>query len=194
MFTGIIEEVGIIKRKSGNSIEIKSSFSRELKIGDSVAVNGTCLTVKKILGGGTFLSEVMTETRKKTNLDTLRVGHKANLERAMRADGRFDGHFVSGHIDTTSKIKNITSDGKNKIFKIAVSKEYEKNLVEKGSVAIDGISLTVVNLEPNYFSVSVLEFTLKHTNLSCRRAGDLLNIEFDVMAKYLWRWQNSKKN
>ncbi len=184
MFTGIIEEVGKIE-KTGSTLYVRAKKVLEgTKIGDSIAVNGVCLTVTNMSGEG-FCADVMPETLRRSNLGLLKRGDKVNLERAMAADGRFGGHIVSGHIDGTGKIKSKKRDVNAVVFDIECSKAIASATVEKGSVAIDGISLTVVSVRADGFSVSVIPHTLENTVLSFKKAGDGVNIENDVYGKYV---------
>lgn len=192
MFTGIIEETGKIVRvekstkSSRLSIEGKLIFD-DLKLGDSVAVNGVCLTVSQ-MGSGIFVADVMSETVSRSSLGMLRAGSKVNLERAMPANGRFGGHIVSGHIDGTGNIAALRSDENAVWITISISEKISRYIVEKGSVAIDGISLTVAQESPGKFSVSVIPHTGKETTLLKKKVGDIVNIENDVIGKYIERF------
>ena len=189
MFTGIIEETGRIVRvekgikSSRLSVEGKLIFD-DLKLGDSVAVNGVCLTVAQ-MGSGIFVADVMSETVSRSSLGMLRAGNKVNLERAMPANGRFGGHIVSGHIDGTGRISYIRSDENAVWITINIPEKISRYIVEKGSVAIDGISLTVAQESPGQFSVSVIPHTGKETTLLKKKVGDIVNIENDVIGKYI---------
>lgn len=189
MFTGIIEEKGKIKRisRSGNfsvlTVGGKDIFS-DLAIGDSVAVNGVCLTVTGI-SAETFTADVMHETLNRSSLGDLSVGSNVNLERAMPANGRFGGHIVSGHIDGTGRIIRTRDDGIAVWYTIAAESEILKYIVIKGSVAIDGISLTVAERGADRFSVSVIPHTAKVTILGEKSPGDIVNLEVDIIGKYV---------
>lgn len=189
MFTGIIEEKGKIKRisRSGNfsvlTVGGKDIFT-DLAIGDSVAVNGVCLTVTGI-SAETFTADVMHETLNRSSLGDLSVGSNVNLERAMPANGRFGGHIVSGHIDGTGRIIRTRDDGIAVWYTIAAESEILKYIVIKGSVAIDGISLTVADRETDRFSVSVIPHTAKVTILGEKSPGDIVNLEVDIIGKYV---------
>lgn len=189
MFTGIIEEKGKIKRisRSGNfsvlTVSGKDIFS-DLAIGDSVAVNGVCLTVTGI-SAETFTADVMHETLNRSSLGDLSVGSNVNLERAMPANGRFGGHIVSGHIDGTGRIIRTRDDGIAVWYTIAAESEILKYIVIKGSVAIDGISLTVAERGADRFSVSVIPHTAKVTILGEKSPGDIVNLEVDIIGKYV---------
>lgn len=189
MFTGIVEEVGTVKSiKSGAvsaelKIEGKTIFS-DIHLGDSIAVNGVCLTVTSF-DKSTFTADVMHETLNKSSLGALKSGSKVNLERAMAADGRFGGHIVSGHIDGTGKIVSLTKDGIAVWVKISASPEILRLIVEKGSIAIDGISLTVAEVTDKYFQVSIIPHTASNTTLLDKKTGDTVNLENDIVGKYV---------
>ena len=187
MFTGIIEELGVVKNivKEGNLslLEIKASkVLEDTKIGDSVSVNGACLTVVK--KDYDYLSfEAMPQTLKLTNLGSLRISGKVNLERALKVGDRLSGHFVTGHIDCTGLIRKKTYVSSNLCFEIAVPAEFMKYIIPKGSVAVDGISLTIVTKKSNTFTVYIIPHTLKNTTLGFKGPSDKVNIEFDILAK-----------
>ncbi len=194
MFTGIIEETGKVLEVGNGKIvlEAKKVLSKTLP-GDSIAVNGVCLTVTK-LDECSFSSDVMNETLSRSNLGSLKKGDLVNLERAMAADGRFGGHFVSGHIDGTGKIIQMQNDG-NAVWVYVETKESILDLIiEKGSVAIDGISLTVAKVNEKNFAVSVIPHTKKETTLLNKKVGDIVNLENDVIGKYVNRFMNLKNN
>ncbi|MCI1268672.1 MAG: riboflavin synthase [Ruminococcus sp.] len=188
MFTGIIEEKGTVKRiKNGNGtfLEIQADIVAEnLNIGDSVAVNGVCLTVTNFIGK-LFTADVMNETLSRSSLGQLKAGSHVNLERAMAADGRFGGHIVSGHIDGVGKISDIQNDGIAVRYKITAPAHILRYIVEKGSVAIDGISLTVAKVDSENFEVSVIPHTLTHTTLAEKQVGSIVNLENDIIGKYV---------
>lgn len=189
MFTGIIEEIGSVKRvsvggKSG-SIEIAAKKVLEgTKVGDSIAVNGVCLTVTS-LGSSSFTADVMAETLRRSSLGSLSLGNGVNLERAMAADGRFGGHLVSGHIDGTGTISKMQKEENAVWVHIQANSEILNLIVEKGSIAIDGISLTVAGVSDSEFSVSVIPHTAKETTLLSKKAGDTVNLENDIIGKYV---------
>ncbi len=192
MFTGIIEEIGTVRDLDGRSflkIQAEKILS-DIHIGDSIAVNGVCLTVTDF-SGNSFRADVMNETFERSSLGSLRRDSKVNLERAMSADGRFGGHIVSGHIDGTGIIKNIKNDGIAVWYKISASPEIMRYIAEKGSVAVDGISLTVAKVERENFSVSVIPHTSQQTILSLKRLGDAVNLENDIIAKYVEKFLTS---
>lgn len=189
MFTGIIEETGSIKgiKKNPASAVITIAASAVLegtKLGDSIAVNGVCLTVTG-MGTGYFTADIMHETLRRSSLNTVSVGGSVNLERAMQLGGRFGGHIVAGHIDGTGKILGIREDDNAVWYRISADYKLLKYVVEKGSVAIDGISLTVAEVRTDSFSVSVIPHTRANTTLAARRIGDAVNIETDCIGKYV---------
>ena len=194
MFTGIIEEVGTIDKIANGSksavLFIKASkVLEDTKLGDSIAVNGVCLTVTSIKGD-TFTADVMAETLRRSSLGNLSRGSKVNLERAMAANGRFGGHIVSGHIDGTGRIASMVREDNAVWVEINASAEILKFIVMKGSIAIDGISLTVAGLAEESFSVSVIPHTGEETTLLKKGAGDIVNLENDVVGKYVDRLLN----
>lgn len=189
MFTGIIEEIGSVKRVSvgGKSGSIEIAAKKVLdgtKVGDSIAVNGVCLTVTS-LGSSSFTADVMAETLRRSSLGSLSVGNRVNLERAMAADGRFGGHLVSGHIDGTGTISKMQKEENAVWVHIQANAEILNLIVEKGSIAIDGISLTVAGVSDSEFSVSVIPHTAKETTLLSKKAGDTVNLENDIIGKYV---------
>lgn len=189
MFTGLIEEVGTVceVHKSGSQSFIRIAAKKVLegtKVGDSIAVNGVCLTVTEH-DGSVFRADVMNETLMRSSLGSLKAGSKADLERAMPADGRFGGHIVSGHIDGTGVISAIQKDGIAVRYTVSAESRLLRYIAEKGSVAIDGISLTVASVNDSSFSVSVIPHTAENTVLPLRKVGDTVNIETDVIAKYI---------
>lgn len=194
MFTGIIEEIGTISAVRRNPLEAKLTIFAEkifsdLKIGDSVAVNGVCLTASEI-SGNTFTADVMNETFHRSSLSELKSGSPVNLERAMAADGRFGGHIVAGHVDGTGIITNIRKDDNAVWYTISADSSIMKFIIEKGSVAIDGISLTVAEVLKDSFSVSVIPHTAKETILSQKKLGDTVNLENDLVGKYVEKLLN----
>ena len=197
MFTGIIEELGKVKSLKRTSRESRLVISAEkimedIHIGDSIAVNGVCLTVV-LFSDREFTVDVMNETFMRSSLGNLRIGDEVNLERAMAANGRFGGHIVSGHIDGTARIKACFDDGNAKWYEITAGSELPEGIVMKGSVAIDGISLTVSKVSAQSFSVSIIPHTLDATVLKNKRPGDVVNIETDVIGKYVKQFVNGGK-
>ena len=189
MFTGLIEEIGTIKNinRAQKSIRISINATKVLedaKIGDSIAVNGTCLTVVE-LAANWFTADVMPETVNKTVLATLTNGDKVNLERTLRVGDRLGGHIVSGHVDSVGTIISRTQDDNAIIFKIRADEATMRYVIKKGSIAIDGTSLTVVNCEVNWFSVSIIPHTLDMTVLGVKQVGATVNLETDIIGKYV---------
>ena len=199
MFTGIAEEKGSVKRISRGekscSVEIEAStVTEDSKVGDSIAVNGICLTVTSLTGSG-FTADVMNETINRSSFSELKNGSSVNLERAMRADGRFGGHIVSGHIDGTGKIAAVRNDGNAVWFTIEADREILNGIVEKGSIAIDGISLTVAYIDDSCFKVSLIPHTIAVTTFADRKPGDKVNLENDIVGKYILKAiYNSQEN
>lgn len=192
MFTGIVEEVGYVRRvvSGQQSGEIAIGASKVLqgtKIGDSIAVNGVCLTVTSLQADG-FTADVMPETLRRTNLGQLGSGAKVDLERAMAADGRFGGHIVSGHIDGIGHIMQKRREGNAVWVRIQTNGEILSHIVEKGSIAIDGISLTVAAVSEADFQVSVIPHTGQETILLEKKPGDIVNLENDIVGKYVERF------
>ena len=189
MFTGIVEETGTVAGiKKGTVSEVLSIrgpvVTSDAKVGDSIAVNGVCLTVTHF-GGGTFRADVMNETLSRSSLGSLTSGSPVNLERAMAAGGRFGGHIVSGHIDGTGTISDISNDGIAVWYTISASPALLRYIVEKGSIAIDGISLTVAKVTDTAFSVSIIPHTAAQTILGSKKVGDIVNLENDIIGKYV---------
>jgi len=189
MFTGIVEEIGTVRtvQRTGNSsfIEIQAkTVLEDVHDGDSIAVNGVCLTVTSFTGDS-FRADVMNETLSRSSLGSLKSGSPVDLERAMAAGGRFGGHIVSGHIDGTGTITNIKKDGIAHWYTVSAPPEIMRYIVEKGSIAIDGISLTVAKVTDSSFSVSIIPHTAEKTVLSYKKAGDIVNLENDIVGKYI---------
>ena len=191
MFTGIVEELGKVKGITGKRELLELSIGAEkiredLKEGDSISLNGVCLTVTN-LEKDTFKVEVMSETLKRTTLEKLKVGDKVNLERALRADGRLGGHIVSGHIDGVGVIRGEKQRGEEKIMEIVPPQGVLKYIAPQGSVALEGVSLTVVEQKNDSFIISLIPHTLKNSNLGLKKIGDRLNLEVDILGKYVER-------
>lgn len=198
MFTGIIEEVGTVKevQRNGNNSFIRIQAEKilsDVNIGDSISVNGVCLTVTRY-DRNIFQADVMNETLNRSSLGSLRTGSPVNLERAMSANGRFGGHIVSGHIDGTGIITNIRNDGIAVWYTINAKPEIMRYIIEKGSIAIDGISLTVAEVSKNNFSVSIIPHTAEQTILSTKKAGDIVNLESDIIGKYVEKLMSPEKS
>lgn len=189
MFTGIVEEIGKIKNIRHGSLSSiitveANTVTKETNLGDSIAVNGVCLTVVKI-SDNFFDADVMAETLRHSNLRSIQKGDLVNLERAMSANGRFGGHIVAGHVDNIGKISNLKKEDNAVWVTIECSSDLLKYIVYKGSVALDGISLTVADVTENSFSVSVIPHTRQETTLLTKKIGDEINIECDVIGKYV---------
>jgi riboflavin synthase len=190
MFTGLIEAVGeivdVTPAVSGGRLRIRTSLAGDVKIGDSLAVNGVCLTVVRT-EGGSIDAEVGPETARVTTLGSVSAGQTVNLERSMRADGRFGGHFVQGHADGTGVVERIRPDGDAHWLTIAFSDGLSPYLIPKGSIAVDGISLTIAALHERTFDVMIVPHTWHHTMLPAVRQGDRVNLECDMLGKYVAR-------
>ena len=188
MFTGIIETLGTVTAIESNgtnkSFQIESSITYELKIDQSVAHNGVCLTVVNI-NGNVYTVTAIDETLKRTNLGLLTVGDKINLERCLPANGRLDGHFVQGHVDLTAICTEVKDENGSWVFKFEYDKSSDQYTVQKGSVCVNGVSLTVVESETGMFSVAIIPYTYEHTNFNSFKVGSKVNIEFDILGKYM---------
>lgn len=189
MFTGLIEEIGTIKsiRKGAKSAEISilgDLVTKDTHIGDSIAVNGICMTVTSI-SGNIFTADAMAETMRRTSLGTLKEGSKVNLERAMPANGRFGGHIVAGHIDGTGQITGFEKEDNAVWITIKTDTNILKYIVEKGSITIDGVSLTVAYVDNACFKVSIIPHTAANTILLDKKQGDIVNLENDIIGKYV---------
>lgn len=186
MFTGIIEQLGRVRgmgRKArGYGLEIEGCSFGDIKIGESIAVNGVCLTLTETKGD-ILCFDIMPETLSVTNLSSLRLNDKVNLERALRIGDRLSGHFVTGHIDCIGVIRRKTDTGDNFSFEIAVPAKLMNNIVHRGSIAVEGISLTIADRKSDTFSVCIIPHTLKNTTLNLKHPSDKVNIEFDILAK-----------
>ena len=196
MFTGLVEEKGELlnKIKTGDGYQMiigASKIMEDLTVGSSVSVNGCCLTVVK-RDSNNFAVDTIEETLKKTNLGSIIIGDKVNLERPLKADARLGGHFVLGHIDTTGIIKEIKELSNSHFMTISYPESFKKYLIYVGSVAIDGVSMTVAQLEGNRFSVGIIPFTWQETIFSNKKVGDSVNLEFDVLGKYVERIMSTK--
>ena len=196
MFTGIIQDIGKIVKitKKDNSLQLTINLLSHtptefvgIKLGDSIAINGVCLTITSISGPKnrhvTF--DAVPETVKRTTLGTLRLKDSINIESAIRAGEPLGGHFVQGHIDTIGTISSIRKQGSEYLMQIRCPPKITASIIEKGSIAIDGVSLTVVNVESNHFSVALIPFTLTHTILGKKKVGDVVNIELDIIGKWV---------
>jgi riboflavin synthase len=186
MFTGLIETVGRVERSAGRQgnrvFTIQALFAGELKLGESVAVNGCCLTVTKT-DTKTFDVEAVAATLEATTLGRLKTGDAVNLERALRAGDRMGGHFVQGHVDEVGKVRRIERHSGYWALAVETDRRNSRPLVEKGSVCVDGVSLTVASVRPGEFAVNIIPHTWENTSLKQRRAGDKVNIEYDLLVK-----------
>jgi len=185
MFTGIVETVGTAVEVSGSRIRLESDLV-DLVVGESIAVNGVCLTVTNP-GAGSFSADISEETSRRTSLGSLREGSPVNLERAMPAGGRFGGHIVQGHVDGVGSVAGVRELPGSVEMSFSLPGELERYLVHKGSVTLEGVSLTVAGLEPGGFAVALIPHTLQSTTFGTKLPGDAVNIEVDVLAKYVER-------
>lgn len=190
MFTGLIETVGEVVKlapaSSGFRLRIRTGLAIELRPGDSVAINGVCLTATECTDS-TLSADVGPETARVTTLGGLTTGQRVNLERSMRADGRFGGHFVQGHVDGTGLVKAVWGDGESHWITIGIAQALEQLVILRGSIAVDGVSLTVARLGDMSLDVMIIPFTWSHTSLSSLRGGDRVNLECDMVGKYVAR-------
>lgn len=199
MFTGIIEEIGEVsrlqKREKSFKISIRASLILEdMKLGDSISTNGLCLTISEF-NQKEFTADIMPESLNRSNLGTLNVGAKVNLERAMPLNGRFGGHIVSGHIDGVGHILEVKKEENAIWFEIKTSLNLMRYIVEKGSITIDGISLTVAQVKSKSFSVFIIPHTLKETIIADKKVGDTVNLENDILGKYIEKlWGDSSSS
>ncbi len=191
MFTGIVEEVGVVKKvkelKGARELTISSTFANEVHIDESIAVNGVCLTVVGF-NEQTFNVQCVDETLRKTNLGTLREGSPVNLERSLTLEKAVEGHIVQGHVDITGEIVKIDRDGADILMTIQYPEEYTNYIVGRGSVAVDGISMTIARDEGDCFVLAIIPYTWDYTNLKDKKIGDPINIEFDVFGKYIVKY------
>jgi riboflavin synthase len=185
VFTGIVEEVGrVTSVRSGNLVIAAGDVLEGVELGGSIAVNGVCLTIIS-LDAGLFSVDVMPETLRRTNLSRLHTGDRVNLERPLILGGRLGGHLVQGHIDDTGRVLSSVWDGGAVIISVEAPPGVSRYVVEKGFITVDGVSLTIVTKDRNSFQVSVVDYTRKHTVLGSRQVGDLVNLEVDIIAKYV---------
>lgn len=196
MFTGIIEQIGrIVKLKNhaeNLSMYVSAPFLKELKVDQSLAHNGVCLTVEEIFENEYKVTAIR-ETLQKTNLGTVREGDLLNLERCLTYNGRLDGHIVQGHVDTTAKLTSIIDEQGSFRLKFEHPIDEEYITVEKGSICVNGISLTVINSQENTFEVAIIPYTWENTNLKELKTGDLVNLEFDILGKYVTKYLSKIK-
>lgn len=185
MFTGIIEEIGrVISAQSGKLVIAAGGVLQEMELGGSIAVNGVCLTVTSFKTNS-FSVDIMSETLKRSNLGLLSAGDSVNLERPLALGGRLGGHLVQGHVDATARVASVRWDGEAMLIRFEAPPEVMGYVVEKGFLAVDGVSLTVVTKEASSFQTSIVDYTRQHTTLGERRVGDSVNLEIDIIAKYV---------
>lgn len=184
MFTGLVEYLGRVVALTGDALEVQADNDpSDWQIGGSVAVNGCCLTV--VEAGPNLRFDLSAETLRRTAFSRLKLGSVVNLERPMRPSDRFDGHIVQGHVDATGHLIHAIEEGAGWIFRFQAPSEFDRYLIDKGSVAVEGISLTVIHPEGGAFDVAIIPHTYRHTNLSSLGAGDPVNLEFDLIARYV---------
>jgi len=185
MFTGIVEELGTVEAVDAEGLSVRAAkVLSDAKMGDSISINGICLTVTR-LDGSVFSVDTVPETRRRTNLGDLKAGHRVNLERALRADDRMGGHVVQGHVEGTGTITSVEQDGPALIIRFSAPAELMRYVVAKGFIAIDGASLTVVDRDDRGFSVTIIPVTQEWTTLGRRRPGERVNLETDILARYV---------
>jgi len=192
VFTGIIEEIGKVISAPHRSLVIAAEeVIKGIELGGSITVNGACLTVTNF-DATSFSVDITPETLKRTNLGLLSAGDRVNLERPLALGGELGGHLVQGHVDATGRVASITWDGETMLIRFEAPPEVMRYVVEKGFIAVDGVSLTVVTRNASSFQVSVVDYTRRHTNLGSRKAGNLVNIEVDIMAKYVEQFSQAR--
>ncbi len=192
MFTGIIEEVGrVTSAQAGRLVTTASNVLQGIETGGSIAVDGACLTITSF-NTNSFSVDITPETLKRTNLGQLRAGDRVNLERPLALGGRLGGHLVQGHVDATGRVASIMRDGGAMIMRFETPAEVMRYIAEKGFIAVDGISLTVVDYDTSSFQVSVVGYTWEHTNLGSKQVGDRVNLEVDIIAKYVERLSQAR--
>lgn len=185
MFTGIVEGIGRITSATRRNLIIATSDALQgMELGGSMAVNGICLTITNF-NANSFSVDIMPETLMRTNLGLLRAGDRVNLERALTLGGRLGGHLVQGHVDDTGRVASVTWDGETMLIRFEAPPKVMDYIVDKGFIAVDGVSLTVVTKNTGSFQVSIVDYTQKHTTLGSRQVGDLVNLEVDIIAKYV---------
>jgi riboflavin synthase len=188
MFTGLVQDLGSVRtvenEPAGSRLEIETALAAEISEGDSVAVNGVCLTATSVADGA-FRADVMAETLRRSSLGPLEQGDPVNLELPLRPADRLGGHFVQGHVDGTGSVEDVTVEGFANVVRIACGPEILRYIVEKGSIAVDGVSLTVADIDDEGFTVSLIPETLERTTLGGAAPGRIVNLEVDVLAKYV---------
>ena len=192
MFTGIVEYVGTVHAVVRKGAVVQFAIAcgplvAGVRLGDSIAINGTDLTVT-VIEGTTLHFDMVQETAQRTNLGALRSGSRVNLERALSASGRYDGHIVQGHIDGTGSIRDLRRQQEDVRLFVSCAAELARGMVPKGSITVDGVSLTLVDVGPDFFSVALIPWTLAHTTLGERRVGDVVNLEIDLIGKYVYKY------
>lgn len=197
MFTGIIKSVGKVAKikdlEGGKEIDIATDFAKEVRVDQSISINGVCHTATAC-DDQTFTVQTVEETLRKTNIGDLTEGDLVNLERSLRADQLLDGHIVQGHVDTTATISSIEREGTDWLFTFEYPAEHSNLIVGRGSIAIDGISLTVANESRNTFKVAIIPYTYEHTNLRDKETGDTVNLEFDILGKYVMKYLRNRES
>jgi riboflavin synthase len=188
MFTGLVQDLGSVRavenEPAGSRLEVETALASELSEGDSIAVNGVCLTAVSVAGGA-FRADVMAETLRRSSLGPLAAGDPVNLELPLRPEDRLGGHFVQGHVDGTGTVEEVTVEGFANVVRLACGPEILRYIVEKGSIAVDGVSLTVADTDDEGFTVSLIPETLERTTLGGAAPGRVVNLEVDVLAKYV---------
>ena len=196
MFTGIIEQLGTIEnvQTSGSNVTltVKAALAEELKIDQSLSHSGVCLTVETI-EGNKYTVTAIEETLKKTSLSKWKIGTVVNLERCLRFDGRLDGHIVQGHVDTVGKCINATTKDGSWEYVISFDEKFASLIIDKGSISLNGISLTIFNITNSSFTVAIIPYTYEHTNMHTLEVNDVVNIEFDMIGKYVGRMNQLNK-
>ena len=193
MFTGIVEEIGRIASAQSNNLVISTGdVLRGMEVGGSIAVNGVCLTITNF-DSDSFSVDIMPETLKQTNLGLLGAGDEVNLERPLTLGKPLGGHLVQGHIDDMGRVASVTWEGEAMLIRFEAPPEVMRYLVEKGFIAVDGVSLTVVTRDTSSFQVSVVDFTRRHTTLGSRQVGDTVNLEVDIIAKYVEQFNQPRR-
>jgi riboflavin synthase len=190
MFTGIIENMAtlieVVQNQSNKTFWLESTIAHEFKVDQSVAHNGVCLTVEAVQHNRYQVTAVA-ETLQKTSLGSLQIGDKVNLERCLKVGDRLDGHFVSGHVDGTAVCTSLQDEGGSWLYQFQVQNQFSSLMIEKGSITINGTSLTIFNVTDNSFQVAIIPYTYYHTTMQFVQVGDLVNIEFDLLGKYIQR-------
>lgn len=195
MFTGIIQEIGTVSQirelNGGKELKIACSFADEVKIDQSISINGVCHTVTA-RDSSSFIVQSVEETLRKTNIGDLTEHSLVNLERSLRPDQLLDGHLVQGHVDATGTIVEILKEGTDRLFTIQYPEEHAGLIVGRGSIAVDGISLTIAEEDKPNFTVAIIPYTLEHTNLKSKKEGETVNLEFDILGKYVNKYLSQR--